>query len=371
MKKGKNRFSAGRLWQSDPCVFITGSSRSGTELLRDLLNRHDDITIAKESHYFDDFRPRFRSSEIKQPTDALRYRALEYFSRIETGSYAFPGRPDSERYLSFVHQINRLSLSLGRSIDAVFVAFCQLSGQEHHAGAPAKMLWGEKTPRHIYRSRQIFEIFPNSKMIFVLRDPRGVAASYRHWHTVELEGFMALPEQSAAAKAERRRIQNSWSPTISALLWKSAFKTACSLLEEYGTDRVHILKFEDLLHEPEAIIQSLCDFINIEPAESMQNVRVINSTYHRPNSRFGFDASAADRWRYTLSSPEISHLERIAGRAMLKAGYERSSYTGAHLGYSCQQILRAPIDIGRAIFMNRNRIGNIAQYVTSRLISTR
>ena len=39
-------------------VFVAGPSRSGTALVRSLLNGHPDVHIASETHFFDDLRRR-------------------------------------------------------------------------------------------------------------------------------------------------------------------------------------------------------------------------------------------------------------------------------------------------------------------------
>ncbi len=39
-------------------IFIVGPSRSGTSMLREVLNRHPDVWITRGTHYFDDIRRR-------------------------------------------------------------------------------------------------------------------------------------------------------------------------------------------------------------------------------------------------------------------------------------------------------------------------
>ena len=39
-------------------IFVVGASRSGTNLVRALLNAHSTLWISAETHYFDDLRPR-------------------------------------------------------------------------------------------------------------------------------------------------------------------------------------------------------------------------------------------------------------------------------------------------------------------------
>ena len=74
-------------------------------------------------------------------------------------------------------EFRMLAENFGESADAIFAAHCR-----SQQAARGKTVWGEKTPRHVFRSKDILGAFPTAKLLVMIRDPRGVVASYRDWN---------------------------------------------------------------------------------------------------------------------------------------------------------------------------------------------
>ena len=151
-------------------IFIVGPSRSGTSMVRELLNGQDSLWITRETHYFDDLRVRFRGRE-RGPLSADEKRRCEaYF--LARGHLAYGAAATPE-----LSSIDREDLAceaerLGSGPDAYFEAFCRL-----RARANGKTGWGEKTPRHAFRIREMVTAFPLARIVCLIRDPRAVVAS--------------------------------------------------------------------------------------------------------------------------------------------------------------------------------------------------
>ena len=73
-------------------VFIVGPSRSGTALVRSLVNRHPDVHIANETHYFDDLRRTVAAAEVLSVED--RQVAVDYFRALTHRPYGHFGEKD-------------------------------------------------------------------------------------------------------------------------------------------------------------------------------------------------------------------------------------------------------------------------------------
>ena len=347
-------------------MFLVGPSRSGTELMRAVLNRHPRLRIAPETHYFDDLRPRLTDAEVLTPSPENREQVLAYFGRLNGAIYGLDRQPTGTADLAFLERLNSTALAMDPGPDAIFAAFCQTCDIDRTKVQGTGRIWGEKTPRHIFSAAPIFTTFPNARMIVMVRDPRGVVASYRDWNNRWSAEQGATGALTTEAKAEVRRVRWSYSLTLSVLLWRSAISTGLSLLRTYGRDRVMLVKFEDLISSSSSVTGQVCDFLGIAPDAGMRQVAVRNSSYLKDDSRSGFVVEAAMRWRAVLSDAEIKHIERVAGNSMTVLGYAPHG-KGAHILFSLREFAGLAVTLPRALWANVHRIGNLRLYLTARL----
>lgn len=119
-------------------IFIVGCPRSGTTLLRLILDSHPNISCGPESHFLTDL-------------EAIVGR---YWHRIKPFGFDKP----------YWHE----------KIAAFFDSF-----QMEHARARGKARWADKTPKYSIRLPFINEIFPECQVVHMIRDPYDVVASHR------------------------------------------------------------------------------------------------------------------------------------------------------------------------------------------------
>ena len=248
-------------------IFIVGPPRSGTELIRAILNCHSHIYISSETHYFDDLRPRLPGGRLSASD---REHVFRYFSGLRANGYGFEEK-SMMTDIAVDDEFRILAENLGESADAIFVAHCR--SQE---GARGKTVWGEKTPRHLFRSKDILEAFPTAKILVMMRDPRGVIASYRDWNDRWLRRDQIEAFSSESIGRERVRVRMSYSLTVMALLWRSAVNTALRLNRDLGASRIFVCKFEDLLADPEGLLRDIVQWIGLRYETCMLNVGVVN-----------------------------------------------------------------------------------------------
>ena len=338
-------------------IFIVGPPRSGTELIRSILNRHPNIFIASETYYFDDLRPTLPSGKLGTSD---RDRAFRYFLALRAKIYGFQ-EPLTAPELAADDAFRSLARSLGESSDAIFVAHCR--SQE---AARGKAVWGEKTPRHVFRANDILKTLPAAKILVMLRDPRAVAASYRDWN----QRWLRTPEikefSSEAIGREQARVRMSYSLTILALLWRSAANTALRLQRDHGEGRIFICRFEELLARPEETVRNIVKWTELEYNADMLNVAVVNSTYVEPETGQGFDCGISQRWRVTLTPDEIAYLDWLVGPTARRLGYSKSNQR-LRPGFALQQLGALPVSVIRAIAANRRRIGRLDAFLAARL----
>ena len=338
---------------SETPVFVVGASRSGTNLVRALLNAHDAIWISGETHYFDDLRPRLPGAGRARLDAEARDRCERYFLALSHRAYGQRGDPEESRFDR--EELRALADELGGTGDAYFEALCRLRARLHGRGR-----WGEKTPRHVYRIDALLQAFPDAKVVCLVRDPRAVVASHRDWHgAAERRGI----EENAELTADRERTRRSFSVVLTSLLWRGVVRASFAATRRHGADRVRIQRFERLAAAPEPEVRELCAWLGLEYRPALLEIPVVNSSY--ATAEDGVSSEPVDRWRRTLSPEEIAVVQSCCGSLMDELGYARE-----HVAASTPRVAwawaTAPVAAARAAVANRGRLGKPLQYVRSR-----
>ena len=278
---------------------MVGSSRSGTSLMRHILERSDRIAIARENHFLGHLRASegarnyfLRAGDLKSD-DTMRkivqmiydgdfqrqsrWREVSTFWRQLTETVS---REDMERRL----------LASDRTERGLFTAFLRA-----YADALGRPIMGEKTPAHLAYVDTLLEWYPNAKVIHMLRDPRAVFVS------------------DLRRRRQKRRKPFSWFGRVPGLLpaviliqttivWRGAVRRDAVYQKRYP-DRYRLVRFEDLVQRPTETLHGLFAFLGIaEPADAT-DVSVVSQGFR--GGEHGLDAAAADRWR-----GHIGRLER-------------------------------------------------------------
>jgi len=330
-------------------VFIVGTPRSGTTLMSQILNKHSDVWIAKETHYFEDLRMKMAGRE-QQILNSEEVKLTEdYFLALTHKSYGVKSDPE-QGWMKRI-ELRTLAQQIGRGTDSYFEAFCQLCAQRMN-----KTRFGEKTPRHIFQLSTIFSLYPNAQVICMVRHPGGVLASSRDWKNV------------ATDSSQKRRLTDSYNLALNSLHWRAAFNAAMEARKQFGESRIFIQRFEDLVTEPEATLQALTAWLSLEYQPSMLDVDLVNSSYSSAwrQPGVGLSCEPAYRWRDKLSPTEIGSLQTFCGNLLSKAGYDYEQVSASYaLVVWFWMIL--PFAGIRSLSANRSRMSNIPNYVWRRL----
>ncbi|OYU34223.1 sulfotransferase [Novosphingobium sp. PASSN1] len=341
-------------------IFITGAARCGTELARSLLNRHPLIHIAAESHYFDDPRPRL--ADAAAPTAAEATELLAYFRRIGRHGY---GLPLDDVDAGADAALRAAWQAEGPGADALFAAFCR-----RQAMAAGKPIWGEKTPRHLFRAADIFAAFPGARLIICLRDPRGAVASYRDWRNNWFDRGSIDAQLRAGVEREEARVRRSYNLTVTTLLWRAAAQAALATRQQFGVERVLVVRFESLLAAPESEVRRLTDWLGVAYDPALLDISRVNSSYAGGAAQTGLDTSVGDRWRQRLTPGEAAYIAWLTGDAMASLGYAGTP-ARPPLGQLTRELAALPLALARILAANRSRIGNLPAFLSARLQALR
>jgi len=320
-----------------------------------MLRRHPVIHIVGETHYFDDLRTKMPSLVRAPLDDAARRRCEDYFLGIAERGYGRRGDPESGPLPRAT--LRATADALGQGSDAYFEAYCRLQAQQ--AG---KVVWGEKTPRHVFRIAQILDSFPSARIVCMMRDPRAVVASSRD----AIRNLNDAGDLPAADLEEQLRKTASYDPAIASLLWRSVTGAAVAAQRRFGPDTVRIEHYEELVAQPHNRLRELADWLRLPFSDDMLDVPQANSSYLRSGQARGVAMTPTERWRRTLSGREILIVQSICGSRMEQHGYQRER-VGLPIHVVAQSWLALPLTLSRAVWANRRRTGNLATYVWKRL----
>ena len=148
-------------------VFIVGMPRSGTKLLRTLLNQHSDIGIPEnESHFipyyyrrlggFGDLRDRINFDKFFQTISKSTF----FCRLIERGKDISP----DEWYQAVG------CWDYGGVLKALYQLLARNEG---------KNVWGDKTPQYLTQLDLLWSIFPDARVIHIIRDARDYCLSMK------------------------------------------------------------------------------------------------------------------------------------------------------------------------------------------------
>ena len=268
--------------------FIVGAGRSGTTLLQVMLANHPELTLPNESGFY---------SIIRRKNQ----RRLGELSTPETFKTGFDVALDFWRIRAFEldqERVWELCQARPPSWETLFLAI--LTALAEARGA---LRVGEKSPRHIEFLGLLAERFPRAKFIHMVRDPRAVASSY----------FRTFGQRSIGAKCER---------------WKAAIVQHERHAEALG-ERYTLLRYEDLVREPEPTLRSVCTFLDCSFSEEMLNYHARdhlgfapNQMHHMKNTLKPVFTSSLESWKEVLSKDQIALVEYALGDRMASFGYE-------------------------------------------------
>lgn len=286
---------------SDAPIFVVGFSRSGTSLLRAMLNAHPRVHIAQESAFYQWLRPdRLRRCRTARAWfEGYRRTASFRLLQVDPAPIMDGVPPELPRA-----EAGRLLLP--RVLGAVA------------AGRPR---WGDKTPLHSQRLDAIFADFPDARVIHVTRHPVPTVGS-----------VLRMP----------------WG-TDSALFNAALYRAVGEAVARQG-ERVLTLRLEDLTADPRAVLERALRFIGEEWSEQvLQHDRYTDVTRDPALPWLSAAAAPIQREQRGLPlSPALARLvERITAPAMARDGYAPVALEREPSGWS---MLREGLaDLGRGL----------------------
>lgn len=265
--------------------FIVGTDRSGSTMLRLMLNQHPDILVPRETWFFIVLMEQFplntvlTEKQVRAAYDLIRTDRPRRWQDLEI---------DDQDLLEKLLQLE--SPRLSDVIDCVMNILMQ---REH------KSIWADKTPEYLVHIEKLHQVFPKARFIHIIRDGRDVCLSLlrKGWRGSNV-----------------RKIADYWSQYVSKGV-ESGRRLPGELYLE--------IMYEDLVLDTENSLKKICAFLDVEynkkmkdfHEESSKTVAKWEKTHHLKTMRAP-RTSDVMRWKIEMSKFKIVAFEAVAGRTM-------------------------------------------------------
>ena len=251
-------------------IFIIGCPRSGTTLLRVILDSHYNISCGPETHLIENIKKYYENIE-------KNWQRLKLFGISK------------EKYLT----------ELGKNLSTL---------QENYMKKNNKKRWAEKTPTNIFHIDFINELFPDCQLINVIRDGRDVICSYKkRWGSLTIYNAVKT--------------------------WNKSIDLTFQFRKKFTKEKYYEVRYEEIVSNPEIQTKKLMDFLGEKWTEDLlnhhkkhhdflkkpDNQKEKNPQRHSPSKPIF--KSSIGRWKKELNIIEKTYIKIFLKDNLEKLGY--------------------------------------------------
>jgi hypothetical protein len=280
----------------NPFLFAVGTPRSGTTMLKRMLNAHPEIAMTRETHWI----PRYFDGRIGLTPDGfvtpdLPARLFDY--------HRFPQMKVSREELEELVRSGRRR-SYASLVSAIFDRYGERAG---------KRLVGDKTPEYVRKIPTLHALWPAAKFVHLIRDGRDVCLSMLSW-------------RMAARNPGKFRTWSADPVSTTALWWKAMVRRGREDGAALGSELYYEIRFESLVAQPAEQGAALCAYLGVPFCDAM-------TRYYEGRTRAGNGVSANQAWlpptprrrdwKTQMPAADVARFEAVAGDLLDEMGYAR------------------------------------------------
>jgi len=279
----------------DPYLFVVGCARSGTTLVRRIVDAHPEIAITPEMHWISHYLNYFKNqNRLVTPELVSELTGHKRFAQFEIPREEFEGLLGSGEAVPYPTFLSR-----------VFDLYGKIKN---------KPLVGNKTSGYVRRIPTFHALWPEAKFVHIIRDGRDVCLSVLNWNKADhTAGRYASWEEDPVS--------------TTALWWERKVRRAREDGAALGPDLYHETLYEELVDDPERECKRLCEFLGVPYDDAM--IR-----FHEGRERVepGRGAKSAwlrvtpglRDWRTQMCTADVERFEAAAGELLEELGYGRA-----------------------------------------------
>jgi len=273
---------------ADRPVFVVSAPRSGSTLLRLILDAHPRMAVPPPAWLYELIRPYLYSyGDLK---DDANFREL---------CEDVLATPTISRWDLGLDADSLMKKASERSFAAVFEAL-----HRKYAEPAGKPRWGEKTPRDSFWIDEIRSDFPDAQIVHIVRDGRDMA--------IDIADSTSMRPYSILMGAEY------WKRYVGAI------RESASRLPEGD---FYELRYEDLCADPEATLRKLCAFLDedFDPVMLAHHASAGSQSWaadpqHAKTGR-PITTEFCEMYRHRLPAGDVAALEAVIGGLLEAYGY--------------------------------------------------
>lgn len=314
--------------QYDKVFFIAGEMRSGTSWLRRTLSGHPEIACGHEGSFFGRDYDHEEIPVYPHPVSSFT-RALAVSEEFKTW-HDLLWNQWSDDYEEDMRNLTRLSIDYFLSKEV---------------RRTSKRIVGDKSPQHTANLDEIYEFYPDARIIHIVRDGRDVAVSaMNHWwrqaqdrpdgifeltaeeiekrdaYQEDREKFLASGE-SIFTEERLGQLARRWSHRVG-----SARRNGTVL---YG-DRYLEIRYEDLLRNAPVTLFQVLELLGARRGTNVIECCIRHGSFERAsnrrqgeeNSGSFFRKGVVGDWQNVFTKQDRKIYEELAGEQLAEAGYE-------------------------------------------------
>lgn len=275
-----------------PPLFVLGVRRSGTTLLRVMLDRNSQIAVPDESYFIPQLAERHRGSvDVDAFVDDLR---------------RLPTLREWEVPLEEV----RARLPAGKDVGAAIATVYEVYAERH-----GKRRWGDKTPLYMQYLGLVERLFPDTQYVHLIRDGRDAALSFLEMPRGIVTETWAHPRDAAGVACQ----------------WRTEVAAARRLGTRVGPRRYLEVRYEALVDDPEGVVREICRFAGLPFEQGMLQYPGSVDLSAKPHQQSLAKAPTPGLrdWRTQSAPADLAAFERVAGDLLSELGYEVSRSAGS------------------------------------------
>ncbi|MDL1944924.1 sulfotransferase [Chloroflexi bacterium CFX2] len=293
--------------------FILGHARSGTTLLMRLARLHPEVHCNYQAHFFT------RKPLLKSLVDS---------AEIEEWLTRKSNRWNHGRDLS--------PLVLRASADFIM---------ERDAAREGKMIVGDKSPSSVIHGqvvRDMYSLYPDAKVINIVRDGRDVLISERFRNLVEESRFLTAEDKRILADLQtdpapfsdgRRSIFTETFIRDIARRWADDLSEIDAEAQRLYRQAYHSLRYEDLLENPFVEMTKIWKFLGVKKISKTLEKAIKAEMSSNPDEEWQakrnediasfLPKGQAGNWQRLFTERNKSVFKEVAGRMLVKWRYEK------------------------------------------------
>jgi len=292
--------------------FILGHARSGTTLLMRLIRLHPEVHCNYQAHFFT------RRPLLKSLVDT----------------------PEVEEWLT--RKSNRWSY--GRDLSPLILRAAADIIMERDAARQGARIVGDKSPSSVIHGqavRDLHAVYPDARIVYIVRDGRDVIISERFRNFVEESKFLTAEDQRIIAELQRdpapfsdgrRSIFTETFIRRKAGDWANDLQETEEESRRLFSDAFYGLRYEDLLENPFGEMKKLWTFLGVDADPALESA-ITDEMSANPDEEWQarrneeiasfLPKGQAGNWKRLFSEKDKTVFKAVAGQILARWNYEK------------------------------------------------